>query len=1373
MIPAPRTAAKPSPSPRWTGASHGTVTLVGGVVKYTPAPHYFGPDAFWYTLSDGHDYSTSVAVVSVNVTKVNLGPTAVNDSVVVDEDTEDTLLDVLANDTDPEGDALTIIAVGTPQHGTATTDGTTVSYTPAPDYYGLDTFTYTISDGTVTAVGAVTVQVLDVPDLSGDQYPVAVTDAFAGLLENAPNALDVLANDYDPDLDPLTITAVTQPEHGTVVFTATGVTYTPADYYFGPDSFTYTIRDPQGATATTVVTLTVDRTADDAAPTVTWDLLCVPMNGSGRTLDVMANDLDPEGDALTLTLPGETDPGYPVHGTLTLVTETGQPDKVRYVPAPNYFGLDEFTYSVSDGHGGTATGSVSVLVYKLSVGVSPGFPVPGTTPVRWAVPVGDAGQSVQLMVLSEPAGVDFSEMSVAWTGATVDPEYPPQAYLDQHQTVATSVGVTVTDADSETISTSAQVVVVGIDHIASDSSILHEVESGNAANAVTGVGSDPATVTVKAIVTPSTPDVSAVYDKLLVWISGGEAGSTPDRRAINRTAPEQTSVTVRCGASKDTLDVWAVQVKLAMGVADADKMSDDHAVPVYYNNNDDNKNGLPDLNESNTVQGLGIMGETDLTGFTLRLQPDGVPVGTVALTVPSQLAVCADDTKYGGRMSAPSWNLVEGPLPAGAYLEGTTLCAPQVLTVGYVWNSITLSADSGKVTVVAQPATGAKCSWQLYAMEPTLGGGGGGSSYGGGGYYAAGYGGARAAGITMPLSRGRAVGGDIMVVLRLDLPARGYVMADSARFSITDDAYPEITSGGIDKSFSHGFWFTYDPFTAPDEWSTYTDDYNGAISFPPSAEIDPYFTIRDHPVTICTKYLWHSRTTPSLPGWVPEIGTNGPHTVQLDSYRTVGMTTFTPATTLPITQLGTGVVDAPLRPVTVEVQNLVVDVKCTSAGPDNKDYFAYDPDPDSPAEHHRPWIKFTVADACSSSHTYEYQIFVQPTSASGFDRLEKDGAYAWLVGTCSPGTGTICVPYNGTKGLDQATKDVAEWSTYTFDVGVIERDLSGEIVDRFYFKWPYCLSLGEHTLSTTPDTMGYGLTLKYTYIYNDYAHSRLYGISQEPTDMHIIVVDPDLEERNRISLDLTPLIDVEHSGDAFYNAHCYDQFDYWRTVYVGQDNCWVIYKRNHSSNRMLAQNLEKVRIVCPYQIRNEPIEFLYSTEFIIPNINIFHCIDFSEEVCKIVGLSFKDTEKQKDAVLAVNIFMENIIKALYENQCLSENTLIAAIATCAVETTYFDPNRINREGAIGYVQLYPTNYLDCQKGLQQKYVGDAEIQALDIKAAADKLIALLVAKKKGNILSPLTSARMMAWYFCNKLVDENGHCATSGPLCPAGKMQCP
>ena len=644
---------------------HGTVTLTGGVVKYTPAPHYFGPDAFWYTLSDGHDYSTSTALVSVNVTKVNLGPTAVNDSVVVDEDTEDNALDVLANDTDPEGDALTITAVGTPQHGTATTDGTTISYTPAPDYYGLDTFTYTISDGTVTAVDGVTVQVLDVPDLSGDQYPVAVTDAFDGLLENMPNLLDVLANDYDPDLDPLTITAVTQPEHGTVVFTATGVTYTPATYYFGPDTFTYTIRDPQGATATTVVTLTVDRTADDAAPTAGWDLLCVPMNGTGRTLNVLANDLDPESDALTLSLPGETDPGYPAHGTLTLVTATGQPDKVRYTPAPNYFGLDEFTYSVSDGHGGTATGSVSVLVYKLSVGVSPGFPVPGTTPARWAVPVGDAGQSVRLVVMSEPAGVDFGDMSVAWTGATVDAEYPPQAYLDQHQTGATSVGVTVTDADSETISTSAQVVVVGIDHIVSDSSILHEVESGNATNAVTGVGSDPATVTVKTLVTPSTPDVSAVYDKLLVWLSStGAVGSTPDRWTVTRTDPVEAMTTVRCGASQDTLDVWAVQVKLNLGgVADADKLSDEHAMQLLLNSNDDNKNGIADLNESNGVQGLGITGETDLTLFSVTLRPAGVPVGTVTLDVPNALAVCDESDKRGGRISAPVWDLADGPLP--------------------------------------------------------------------------------------------------------------------------------------------------------------------------------------------------------------------------------------------------------------------------------------------------------------------------------------------------------------------------------------------------------------------------------------------------------------------------------------------------------------------------------------------------------------------------------------------------------------------------------------------------------------------------------------------------------------------------------------
>jgi len=111
----------------------------------------------------------------------------------------------------------------------------------------------------------------------------------------------VLENDRDPDGDALAIHSVTSPAHGTVTMTATQVTYTPDLDYFGADAFTYTIADPDGLTATASVRLTIQNSND--APTAAWDLACVPKNGAGRTLDLLANDTDSDTDDLEIIIP--------------------------------------------------------------------------------------------------------------------------------------------------------------------------------------------------------------------------------------------------------------------------------------------------------------------------------------------------------------------------------------------------------------------------------------------------------------------------------------------------------------------------------------------------------------------------------------------------------------------------------------------------------------------------------------------------------------------------------------------------------------------------------------------------------------------------------------------------------------------------------------------------------------------------------------------------------------------------------------------------------------------------------------------------------------------------------------------------------------
>ena len=172
----------------------------------------------------------------------------VDDTASTDEDTA-VDIDVVANDTDVDGDSLTASLVSGTSNGTLTlnADGS-FSYTPDPDFNGTDSFTYQVSDGTDTT-GPVTVT-LNVG--ATDDAPVAVSDSFTVNEDSGATTLDLIANDTDTEGDPITITSVTQPTGGTVTITNGGadVSFTPDADFNGTTSFTYTINGGDTATAT-------------------------------------------------------------------------------------------------------------------------------------------------------------------------------------------------------------------------------------------------------------------------------------------------------------------------------------------------------------------------------------------------------------------------------------------------------------------------------------------------------------------------------------------------------------------------------------------------------------------------------------------------------------------------------------------------------------------------------------------------------------------------------------------------------------------------------------------------------------------------------------------------------------------------------------------------------------------------------------------------------------------------------------------------------------------------------------------------------------------------------------------------------------------
>jgi hypothetical protein len=232
-------------------------------------------------------------------------PTAVDDSVTARSGSTVTI-PVTRNDYDPDGDAIAVSAVGTLKNaGNGTTDvlnGTSVVYVPNPGFSGSDSFDYTIVDengGTSTA----TVDVQLFPPGTPNQAPIARSDHVKTGIGKAVT-IDVLANDIDPERDPLTISSFRQ--NGAKITADIGPSGLPALKYQPTGdradtyTFTYQSADPQGSTSQkTVVTVEVTDAAN-SAPFANPDAIRLPV-GVADNLDVMANDVDPDGDDLTIT----------------------------------------------------------------------------------------------------------------------------------------------------------------------------------------------------------------------------------------------------------------------------------------------------------------------------------------------------------------------------------------------------------------------------------------------------------------------------------------------------------------------------------------------------------------------------------------------------------------------------------------------------------------------------------------------------------------------------------------------------------------------------------------------------------------------------------------------------------------------------------------------------------------------------------------------------------------------------------------------------------------------------------------------------------------------------------------------------------------
>ncbi|MFQ5648617.1 MAG: Ig-like domain-containing protein [bacterium] len=320
------------------------------------------------TLPDKAQYSSKEGVQAPKLVLLtrprdnNQPPVASNDAATTNEETP-VVINVTANDHDADGtlDLATVTLVDLPNNGTAEVNVLTgaIRYTPATNFSGSDSFTYTVADdeGLDSNVATVTVVVVEQNDA-----PVAENDTLT-TAEDTPVSVSVLANDSDPDgtLAPTSVTVLSRPLFGSVIRDSLSgsMTYTPDLNFFGQDSLTYIVKDNFGVesnAATVLLTVTPVNDAPVAADDSVTTRKNIPVS-----VPVTANDREVDGQ---LDLASLTIVDLPAQGTATVDTATGA---IQYEPFFNLSGSDLFSYTVADDDGLVSnTAVVRVRIIKTN-----------------------------------------------------------------------------------------------------------------------------------------------------------------------------------------------------------------------------------------------------------------------------------------------------------------------------------------------------------------------------------------------------------------------------------------------------------------------------------------------------------------------------------------------------------------------------------------------------------------------------------------------------------------------------------------------------------------------------------------------------------------------------------------------------------------------------------------------------------------------------------------------------------------------------------------------------------------------------------------------------------------------------------------------
>ncbi len=309
---------------------------------------------------------------------------------------------VTANDYDPDGEAVAVVSVGVPGHGSVEVGtASTVVYTPEPGYVGLDEFVYTIADGAGTEASASVI--VDLLPVDGQNRPPVGTADSAETGPGTKVIVEVLLNDVDPERDGLRLDSFSaEPDIGEVNETEgssglPALEYTPEDGFEGRATFSYRPADTFGAVGEPVdVTVEVAKPGDDNRPPIVKPDSVRTRRNNQATVLVLVNDSDPDGDPLTLSVPAPLPDGLAVEV---------QGDQLAVTPLAGSGDQVTFEYEVDDGQGHQVVGSVLVNVIDEN---EPNRPPVVTADIETVV----VGQTILIDVTANDIDPDLDPLTV-------------------------------------------------------------------------------------------------------------------------------------------------------------------------------------------------------------------------------------------------------------------------------------------------------------------------------------------------------------------------------------------------------------------------------------------------------------------------------------------------------------------------------------------------------------------------------------------------------------------------------------------------------------------------------------------------------------------------------------------------------------------------------------------------------------------------------------------------------------------------------------------------------------------------------------------------------------------------------------------------